>query len=382
MSKEHIWAVLTVAGRSRRMHEFKPLLPLGENTILEQTISRFHEAGIRNVVAVTGHRREEIAPVLQRMQVEEIYNPDYAVSDMLHSVKTGVQAVLQRKAAGIFISPGDSPLIHPFTIKQVMEAYETSDAQAVIPAFRGRDGHPPLLSGEAAVRLLNYDKEGGLRGFLEKLSSIERIGAVDSAMLLDADTPEDYRRLQAACRCWEIPDTDSCYAIWDYAGTPEQVRRHCRKVAELSLNAGKRAIGNVPEEEREWFLGLIQAGALLHDVMREAPAHETEGGRLLRMMGYGQTAEVVEAHRVPRIGEMESDLTRQDDLDYIIKRIVYCADRLTEHDTPCRYEERYDRKRRAFEGNQEALQTLERDRKRFWQCRQLLKEWVGYDLFE
>lgn len=196
MSERTVWAVLPVAGRSRRMHAFKPLLPLGGTTILEQMISRFHEAGIDKIVAVTGHRREEIAPLLERLKVLEVVNPDYAVNDMLDSVQMGVRAVLARdKTAAVLISPGDSPLIRPVTIRQVLTDDEADGVQAVIPCFDGRDGHPPLLCENAAKALLAYQGDGGLRGFISQLTNIRRIDTADAGILMDADTPEDYKRI-------------------------------------------------------------------------------------------------------------------------------------------------------------------------------------------
>ena len=62
--------------------------------------------------------------------------------------------------------------------------------------------------------------------------------------------------------------------------------------------------------------------------------------------------------------------------------MVYGADRLVENDKPCDYEEKSEKKRLRFQNDPEALQALERDRERFLTCREVLKEWMGYDLFE
>lgn len=383
MKREKLWAVLPVAGQSRRMQDFKPLLPLGEKTILEKTIGQFQEAGICNIIAVTGYCREKIAPILDCMDVQEVYNPDYGTCDMLHSVKLGIGAVLKReRAGGVFVTPGDIPLIRPFTILKVIESFRESGAQVVIPDFLGKDGHPPLFSAETAARLLHYQGRGGLRGFLDSCERIGRVETVDADMLLDADTPEDYAVLLKAYRFRQIPDERTIEAIWNYVDTPERVRRHCRKVAETGMCAGIRMLEKVSGKEREWFLRLLQAGALLHDVMRAVPDHEEEGGRLLRRMGYAETADIIEAHRVPKGSDTDACAENMADLREAIKGILYCSDRLTEDDRSCVYEERYERKKRQFKDNTEALQKLERDRRQFGQYRRQLKELVGYDLFE
>ena len=50
--------LILAAGLSSRMKGFKPLLPLGDKTVLEQTISRFLDAGIdkSDILVVIGKR--------------------------------------------------------------------------------------------------------------------------------------------------------------------------------------------------------------------------------------------------------------------------------------------------------------------------------------
>jgi molybdenum cofactor cytidylyltransferase len=56
------------------MGAFKPLLPLGEETLLERVIRLFRETGIADVTAVLGHRAECAMPVLQRHGVRPALN--------------------------------------------------------------------------------------------------------------------------------------------------------------------------------------------------------------------------------------------------------------------------------------------------------------------
>jgi molybdenum cofactor cytidylyltransferase len=51
---KHIAALILAAGYSSRMGTCKPLLPMGDSTILEQTLSRFLQAGIHDVRVVLG----------------------------------------------------------------------------------------------------------------------------------------------------------------------------------------------------------------------------------------------------------------------------------------------------------------------------------------
>ncbi len=61
--------------------------------------------------------------------------------------------------------------------------------------FSGAAGHPPLIS-RTCVADLPPDWEGGLGAFLSRYDGeAQDLEVIDEAVLLDCDTPEDYRRL-------------------------------------------------------------------------------------------------------------------------------------------------------------------------------------------
>ena len=53
-------ALIPAAGLSSRMGRFKPLLPLGGSTFLDQLLHTMRAAGVGPVVIVTGWHAEEI----------------------------------------------------------------------------------------------------------------------------------------------------------------------------------------------------------------------------------------------------------------------------------------------------------------------------------
>lgn len=80
-------AVILAAGRGSRLDpggnasEFsKPLMRLGERSLLERTVTSCRRAGARRIVVVTGFRAELVEAEAQRLSrgdVETIYNPDW-----------------------------------------------------------------------------------------------------------------------------------------------------------------------------------------------------------------------------------------------------------------------------------------------------------------
>jgi CTP:molybdopterin cytidylyltransferase MocA len=189
-----IAGLIPAAGYSSRMGMLKPLLRLGEVTAIEGAVNCFLEAGIDNVTVVLGHRADEIIPVLKNPRVKWIINRDYPVG-MLSSILTGIRS-LEPEVEAFFMLPGDIPLVKPETILALIDAYRHCRAPVIYPVFRGFRGHPPLISLNC-VQDLTSAHEGGLKTFLlrYKAQAVE-VEVVDEGVLMDCDTPADYRLLQ------------------------------------------------------------------------------------------------------------------------------------------------------------------------------------------
>lgn len=189
-------AVVTAAGMSRRMGQWKPLLPLGSETVLERTVSSLLEGGAEQVVVVTGYRGAEAAALVQRRfgaAVRCVHNPDYACSDMLRSVQIGT-AVLP-DCSGFYLLPGDMPFVSPETIASLFHHWQRHPCDVVFPVAQGRRRHPPFLSARLIPAVLHYDGEDGLRGLWLRLEGrMETLEVADPGVLVDLDTPEDYQR--------------------------------------------------------------------------------------------------------------------------------------------------------------------------------------------
>lgn len=86
-------ALILAAGKGSRIQTEtdgspKSLLPLGDTTLLGQSLRHFDAAGITDIVVVTGYRRHEIIEFLASNwsgSVEVVYNPHYAVTNVLYS---------------------------------------------------------------------------------------------------------------------------------------------------------------------------------------------------------------------------------------------------------------------------------------------------------
>lgn len=188
-------AIIPAAGLSTRMGMPKPLLRLGHHTMVETAVASLLSAGVGSITVVIGHQAEAIRAVLQSWPVKIVFNSNYATG-MFSSVVAGLTQ-LTPSAVGCFLLPGDTPLIKKCTIATLANMFWETGAPLVYPAYAGRRGHPPLISSTLFRAILAWDQPGGLRACLQVTApNAVTVPVDDPGILLDADTPADYARLQ------------------------------------------------------------------------------------------------------------------------------------------------------------------------------------------
>ena len=191
MMVKKIGAVVAAAGLSSRMGDFKPLLPFDGDTVLGRCLDNLLQAGAADTVVVTGHRADELAPVLATRPVRVVHNPDYAHTEMFDSLCLGLQA-LPPDCGRVLLTPGDVPWVSPALIRSLLAV----EADFVCPRCGTRRGHPVVLAGEKIPALLEFHGDGGLRGAVEALGLRSAFVETEEAgITMDLDTPEDYQNI-------------------------------------------------------------------------------------------------------------------------------------------------------------------------------------------
>lgn len=190
-----IAALVAAAGMSSRMHEFKPLLPFAESSVIDCIIGKFTALGAEPVVVVTGHNHDLLAPVAEKAGAEAVLNPRYADTGMFESLVIGLERLAGRCDA-VFVQPCDIPLVTTGTLHALLRVFRDGECAAVRPVHQGWGGHPLLLSAGAIPFLLTYDGDGGLRQALRLLPGrVVNVPVDDEGTILDANRPEEYRAL-------------------------------------------------------------------------------------------------------------------------------------------------------------------------------------------
>lgn len=186
-----IWAIILAAGESKRMGSPKMLLPWNGKTIIEQVAENVLSAEVSRSVLVLGANRDEIMRVTSRFNVVNCYNEDYR-SGMLSSVRCGF-AALPDDCAAVVVIPGDQPMTESGEINRVIAARVESGKGIVMPAYRGRRGHPLLIDIRYREEVMSLPANEGLRALAARHpDDVFEVATEDPSVLRDIDTREDY----------------------------------------------------------------------------------------------------------------------------------------------------------------------------------------------
>jgi len=191
--KTTVAAVLLAAGKSSRMGSCKPLLPLGDETVMERCLNTLQHGGVSEIIVVVSIHGEEVARAVRNHSVQLVVNPDES-GDMASSIRVGRDSTTP-EASGIIVALCDYPLVVPDTLRALIDQHALHPGSIITPTYQGRRGHPLLLP-RSILEELTVGKT--LRDVLNKdAARIREVHLDDVGILMDMDTPDDYRAVCA-----------------------------------------------------------------------------------------------------------------------------------------------------------------------------------------
>ncbi len=193
-------AVVAAAGFSRRMGQFKPLLPWGRSSVIEAAADALSSGGASPVLVVVGHRGTEIADRLSGGAAAVVFNPDYARDEMLRSFQVGVEALLRegQPVQGSLLALGDQPHIRAGVVRLIIGCAAENVDSIVVPSYNRRRGHPVFLPRRLFPELLRMRERQSLRDLLNGYAEeIEYVEVEDDSVRRDMDVPAEYEALRA-----------------------------------------------------------------------------------------------------------------------------------------------------------------------------------------
>ena len=277
-------AVILAAGYSSRMGDFKPLMTLENETVVERLIRIAGSAGIGEVVVVTGYNREVMVPVVKAAGAAEVFNECFD-EGMFTSMQVGT-AALPDNLDGFFMMPVDCPLVTEDILKQLMDSFDPDKFS--VPVYRGKKGHPLLIPDKFRQEIISHDGHNGLKAITDRdFSLMQRIETGYEGIVMDMDTPEAYEKIK------------------------EYLAGGCRSDDLHELAKGRRFIlirhGQIEQHKEKIFLG--QTDVPLSDKGREQAveaADEVESLELLTDRIY--TSDLQRALQTARIIQLGTDI--------------------------------------------------------------------------
>ena len=192
-----ITAVVLAAGRSERMGSPKMLLPFGRKTLIETVLAGVLRSRVDDVVVVLGAHRAAVEPVVSKFAVRTVFNEGFE-KGMLSSVLRGLREV-PAAARAFLVVLGDHPFPPASVIDRLIAAHDRTGKGIVLPVYRGRRGHPVLVDGRYRGRVAALDPSIGLRQLArDHPDDVLEVPVRTPAVLVDIDSPDDYRRALAS----------------------------------------------------------------------------------------------------------------------------------------------------------------------------------------
>lgn len=336
------------AGMSSRIGKLKPLLILGEKTVIEHMTDNASSEKINEVIVVVGKERERLIAKLTGKRIKIIENPDYKTSDMLASIKYGLQA-LDDDIDCFFIIPGDMPLISRACYEYMLKMFESSKESDIVQvSFQGKIGHPILIGKKYKKSILNYNGTKGMKGALEPYSSCSTVlNWHDKSVLMDIDTEYEYEQVKDFYRTKTIPSRSTVFEILKLNKVPTCIIRHLLAVEKIALLIAQKSV----KKGYALNLDLVSAAALLHDVEKGKPNHASKGAEMLTRLGYEQVADIIREHMN----------ISQDAIEHIDERaVVFLADKMIEGENIVSIEERFKDKLAFFQNKPEIYNNIKK----------------------
>lgn len=190
--------IVLAAGRSLRMGEPKPLLRFRGERFLERVVGALRAGGCDPVLVVVAPpdepAAEAIAAAARGAGARVVVNP-LPDAEQVDSLRAGL-AALPPAAEVAVVAPADVPAIDAAAVRAVVGAFRARGAPVVRAVHGGRHGHPVLFARRVFSELFADPLAEGARSVVHAhADEMEEVAVESPGVLLDVDTPEDYRRL-------------------------------------------------------------------------------------------------------------------------------------------------------------------------------------------
>ncbi len=189
-----ITCVLISAGLSERFGSPKALARLKDVSIIEHMQKTLLESACDQIIVVLGAHAREIEPsIFIHSRIRVVYNKDYNFGQT-SSVQAGWKAVDDASLAALLL-PVDCPLVKASSIDQLIAHFKKHEPDILVPAFRGKKGHPPLFHRRLKAEILGLPLDQGLNALLAR-HQVQTLDIEDKGIVQSFNTPQEFEEIK------------------------------------------------------------------------------------------------------------------------------------------------------------------------------------------
>jgi molybdenum cofactor cytidylyltransferase len=193
-----ILGILLAAGTGSRFEDgYKLLADLDGEPVVVRAAETLVESSVDEVVAVVGHRGDDVAAALEPLDAGSVENTDFAVGQST-SLRVGVAAARARDAHAVLFALGDLPCVRTETVDAILDAYREANAGIVVPTDDGERGNPVLFDRRHFDELAGVSGDAGGRRLFET-HAVTRVAVDDPGVRRDVNTVSDLEALRQCC---------------------------------------------------------------------------------------------------------------------------------------------------------------------------------------
>lgn len=188
-----ITGIIMASGFSKRMERNKLTLKINEDFVIERVIKAAKESKLDDIILVYHH--EKIREIGLKYGINTVYNscPEKGQSE---SMKIGINASTSKTKAFMFMV-GDQPLLDFQTINILIDHFNSSNSEIVVPIFNKKRGNPTVFSSKFKKELLKVEGDKGGRTIIEKnINQVKFVNIENTKAGLDIDTWDEYLRVK------------------------------------------------------------------------------------------------------------------------------------------------------------------------------------------
>jgi molybdenum cofactor cytidylyltransferase len=186
-----VTGLVLAAGGSRRLGRPKQLLPVGDGTLLDATLSVVRRCGLDQVVVAVGGAADAVVEAVDLSGCDVVRNDAYGTG--CSSSIAAALRVVDPSAEGIVLFLGDQPLVRPSTVSALVAQARAADL--AVCSYDDGLGHPFWLGRGLFDRLATLHGDKAVWKLVDAAGDDLVSVGVPGAVPVDVDTEDDYRAL-------------------------------------------------------------------------------------------------------------------------------------------------------------------------------------------